>query len=586
MANSVTGLSTWFTDTINTDLSHADLATLANGRVVVAFGGGTSGSAQLHTALVSTAMTALGALNTSFYPAAPGQLSVLRSSLEIDARAGGGFTTTFGVNNSAIGPDTTFGGLIQRHGNTGATNGPARLIDTGALANHVADNLASVALSDGRSMVFSTSGTTLGGVDAGLRLDILKADGKLAGPTRTVVDSENIGLRFLPNLTSNPEINGAVQMANGNLAIVYKAGVKIVHPTTPLFDTVEVQILLQEVDKTTGARLGDPIRIVGPTAPISEITKLADGRLLVIWQDSTTDGLAIKGQLVSADGDTLVGAAFDVSAQRTAFETLGDVVALNNGGFAISWTNAYSHHMARMFKADGTAAGNDFLLTDNGATFAHVGDGEITAKGNSLVAMTIGIQRDEGLQKMFGQVWSTANTMGRVAEGTGGGNRMDGTAKDDRLSGKGGADNLNGFAGNDILLGGDGKDKLSGGAGRDVLMGGAGIDTLTGGAGSDVFMFAAKTEGPDRITDFSRAEGDRITLDNFGFGTDYISTILPLTHVFITNDATADEAGFHFNTTTRLLSYDVDGAAGAQTRVNIAYLTGVSTIEYGDLMVY
>lgn len=173
MANSVTGLSTWFTDTINTDLSHADLATLANGRIVVAFGGGNGGSAQLHTALVSTAMTGLGALNTSFYPAAPGQLSVLRSSLEIDARAGGGFTTTFGVNNSAIGPDTTFGGLIQRHGNTGATNGPARLIDTGALANHVADILASVALSDGRSMVFSTSGTTLGGVDAGLRLDIL-----------------------------------------------------------------------------------------------------------------------------------------------------------------------------------------------------------------------------------------------------------------------------------------------------------------------------------------------------------------------------------------------------------------------------
>ncbi|MBP0466363.1 hypothetical protein J5Y09_20715 [Roseomonas sp. PWR1] len=96
----------------------------------------------------------------------------------------------------------------------------------------------------------------------------------------------------------------------------------------------------------------------------------------------------------------------------------------------------------------------------------------------------------------------------------------------DLLDGGGGADVLEGLGGNDTLLGGtgrdalagsDGDDSLSGGADADFLEGNAGQDTLAGGAGADTFYPANDGLGstvaqPDLVTDFSRAEGDVISL--------------------------------------------------------------------------
>lgn len=584
MATAATGVSTWFTRTAFADISHIDMTTLSNGRVAIAFGGGTAGSATLSTALVSTALTSLGpVVNTSYGPAT-GQLTLLRG-IDIEARAKGGFVTAFNVNNTDIGPDSTFGGLVQLHDRTGGTVGPARLLDAEARANHLADNLVSVGLASGKTVVLTTAGLDLGGADAGLKMDVFNADGTQAGATRMVLASTQFNISIL-TLNTSPTINGAVQMANGNIAISYKINQFIPHPTIPLFNTAELRTYVQEIDKSSGALVGGPVQIAGQTANGSEITKLADGRLLVVWQDFTTDTTRIKGQLLSADGDTKLGAVFNISAELTGRETLGDVVALQNGGFAVSWLNGFSHHLARMFTATGAAAGNDFLLTDNGATFGVVGDGELTVSGRNLFALTTGIQTGEIDQKIFGQVWSTANTQGQTRSGADARDSLKGGAKDDSLSGLGGKDQLTGLNGNDILRGGDGADALSGGAGRDVLIGGAQADKLTGGAGSDVFVFASKTDGKDRVMDFSRAEGDKIALDNLGFGTDFISAFLPLSMVNITNDTTANEAGFHFNTATGLLSYDVDGQAGAQARFNIAVFSGIAGLQSSDFLIY
>jgi Ca2+-binding RTX toxin-like protein len=58
---------------------------------------------------------------------------------------------------------------------------------------------------------------------------------------------------------------------------------------------------------------------------------------------------------------------------------------------------------------------------------------------------------------------------------------------------------------------------LQGWNGNDLLVGRAGQDTLTGGAGADRFQFTAVGDSmvganADRITDFSRAQADRIDL--------------------------------------------------------------------------
>jgi predicted outer membrane repeat protein len=86
-----------------------------------------------------------------------------------------------------------------------------------------------------------------------------------------------------------------------------------------------------------------------------------------------------------------------------------------------------------------------------------------------------------------------------------------------------GAAAVAGGDGNDMLTGTAGQDTLLGGVGDDVLMGGGGADVLSGGAGSDRFLYAGATQrdalqqsrssAPDRIIDFSRAQGDRVQFD-------------------------------------------------------------------------
>ena len=85
------------------------------------------------------------------------------------------------------------------------------------------------------------------------------------------------------------------------------------------------------------------------------------------------------------------------------------------------------------------------------------------------------------------------------------------------VRGGGGDDTLRAGGGEDSLVGGDGSDLLRGGGGDDLFRGGLGLDRLTGGAGADTFAYQAPGEsgaaqGVDRITDFSRAEGDLIDL--------------------------------------------------------------------------
>lgn len=93
-----------------------------------------------------------------------------------------------------------------------------------------------------------------------------------------------------------------------------------------------------------------------------------------------------------------------------------------------------------------------------------------------------------------------------------------GTASSNTLTGTTGADTLAGREGGDTLFGLDGTDLLDGGTGSDTLVGGAGVDHFLGGANNDVFRFDALSDSsvgtPDIIFDFSRGQGDRISVTN------------------------------------------------------------------------
>jgi Ca2+-binding RTX toxin-like protein len=100
---------------------------------------------------------------------------------------------------------------------------------------------------------------------------------------------------------------------------------------------------------------------------------------------------------------------------------------------------------------------------------------------------------------------SAGNTISTTTSVTG---QPKATESEDTISGMGGADTISGAGG---------ADWIDGGAGNDTITGGAGADVLTGGSGADRFVYNAVTESTagvrDLITDFSRADGDKISLN-------------------------------------------------------------------------
>lgn len=130
-----------------------------------------------------------------------------------------------------------------------------------------------------------------------------------------------------------------------------------------------------------------------------------------------------------------------------------------------------------------------------------------------------------------------------------------GSSGDDTIVTGSGNDVLRGGAGNDVLSGGAGIDLLFGGAGNDVLTGGAGFDLLTGGAGADQFRYDATGFGWDIVTDFSRAQGDKLVFSSDVF-------------------ATAQDVLDHF--AYGVLAHD----AG-----NVIVLAGVSSLQASDILI-
>ncbi|MEY4250035.1 MAG: hypothetical protein RJA87_1668 [Pseudomonadota bacterium] len=187
--------------------------------------------------------------------------------------------------------------------------------------------------------------------------------------------------------------------------------------------------------------------------------------------------------------------------------------------------------------------GNDILNGGDGNDTISANDGDDTITGGLGVDNLYGffgndtIDGGEGGDTLLGMEGDDTVTGGAGADyivGGDGADRLSGDDGDDNMQGNDGTDvlngglgndgldggagndTLNGDAGSDYLGGGEGNDILNGDDGNDVFVGGAGKDTLTGGAGADAFFFTALTDStsasPDKITDFSFADGDYIDL--------------------------------------------------------------------------
>lgn len=224
-------------------------------------------------------------------------------------------------------------------------------------------------------------------------------------------------------------------------------------------------------------------------------------------------------------------------------------------------------------------AGNDVLVGGTGNDILVGGTGTDTADYAGAAAGVKASLALSGAQATGGAGIDTLSSIESLA----------GSAFADRLEGGRTSNRLLGGAGSDTLMGLGGADRLDGGAGNDKLYGGEGKDTLTGGAGKDRFVFDTAPSSRDTITDFHRAEGDKIQLSKAVFkGFAYTGTLHAEDFYAAAGATKAQDATDRviYDTTTGILYYDADGTGGAAA-VQVALL-GASThpaLAYGDILI-
>lgn len=250
--------------------------------------------------------------------------------------------------------------------------------------------------------------------------------------------------------------------------------------------------------------------------------------------DDVYDGHAGRhtGSHINGGGgnDTLIGGVDD-----------DDLAGLS--GDDLLYGNAGNDHLEGLAGADrmfGGTGDDQYRVDISGDFVSEAGGG-----GIDTVTSTINFNLSDKAH-----VLGAVENLGLFGQATtGSGNELANT-----ITGNSAANTLRGLAGNDVL---DGQ------GGTDTLYGGAGKDMLTGGAGGDIFVFntAPSASSRDVITDFSKAEGDKIELGHLVFkGIGHAGS--QLSGHFHVGAAAADaDDRIVYNSKTGALYYDSNGAA-------------------------
>jgi Ca2+-binding RTX toxin-like protein len=378
-----------------------------------------------------------------------------------------------------------------------------------------ADNLAGGAGSDGVSYAFSIGGitATIGGTGSGgdAQGDVIAND------IETIEGSLNASNNLTGNAAANNLLGGdANDILNGGAGDDwlysgdgqedYLSGGAGSDGVSYVYSEGSVRIVLGVSAEGNGA-WGDVIR--------DDVENLRGS-----MYDDTLDGNTKANILIGGGGfDVLRGAAGDdMLTGMDGADTLDggagiDTVAYGDGGTVAvdlstgrgSGGNALGDTYYGIENVSGSPAG-DTLVGNAGANVL------LGWNGNDVLRGGAGLDRlDGGAGTDTASYYSgTTGVLVSLASGLGSG----GEAQGDILSG---VENLSGSQGHDSLYGNAGANVLQGWNGNDSLIGRAGKDTLTGGAGADRFSFTARGDSvvgasADQITDFSRAQGDKIDL--------------------------------------------------------------------------
>lgn len=241
-------------------------------------------------------------------------------------------------------------------------------------------------------------------------------------------------------------------LANGNFILTWTA----THPGG--FDAGNGGVYGQIFTPFGGAASGEILinTTTNSTQSSSEVTALADGGFMVVWQDSSqtggdTSSLAIRGQRYD-ESFNRVGSEFLINQATNSAQSLPDVTVLTDGRLVVVWQDL---------------------------------SGGFDPSGSGVIARIIDprdhiINGDNGNDLIYGRQGDSII------------NGLDG---DDVLIGMNGDDVISGGAGDDTLRGGAGNNQMSGGSGNDLMVSGADADIFNGGSGTDTVSYESAAAG-------------------------------------------------------------------------------------------
>jgi Ca2+-binding RTX toxin-like protein len=208
----------------------------------------------------------------------------------------------------------------------------------------------------------------------------------------------------------------------------------------------------------------------------------------------------------------------------TATVTFADIATITVSNATLVTANATTLHVR--VTVSGTISGTlDAIYTGNFTTIGGVPTGgaftglQVDFNGQTLLqvsdfSLPFSATQSPNFDSLIATILEgndvvSGGALADILQGFAGTDSLDGGAGSDFLQGNQGNDTLAGGDGADFLRGGKNDDSLSGGAGDDFISGDRGSDTVSGGAGADTFHMFSEA-GIERVTDFNRAEGDRV----------------------------------------------------------------------------
>jgi Ca2+-binding RTX toxin-like protein len=249
------------------------------------------------------------------------------------------------------------------------------------------------------------------------------------------------------------------------------------------------------------------------------VTALANGGFIVTWYSSSPGGTASLTARTFSSSGVPASDEFALVNSASSFNS-ASMMALADGRLILTWQDVSDPgvvtNAAQLYTDKGVAIGEafSFAFSDNGSelgvpTFTTLADGRIVASWSGSSDLNdidaLPVVRTSILNPLIYTGTAAANTW------------IGGTLKD-TITGLGGIDDLSGGAGEDVIDGGLGDDILKGDAGNDRMRGGLGNDAVNGGTGIDIAQFDDHFGPFSGGWDINLLTGKATTLSQFTVG--------------------------------------------------------------------